>query len=96
MPEKPHADFMALLEALAHHLLMTDEGPLDVLGSIADDRDFARLLDHSQVIRLTSGLVVRVLDLPTLIEVKQRTGGEQDRMMVAILKRIHAERGAGG
>jgi len=34
---------------------------------------------------------VRLLDLPTLIEVKQETGGDKDKAVLAILRRTLEE-----
>ncbi len=64
--------------------LSTDLGPLDVLCVLHDERGFEEL--DEQATAVTDGdVTVRVLDLPTLIEVKSSTGREKDRLTVPIL-----------
>lgn len=64
--------------------LTTRLGPLDSLRVLHDGRDFEALLPFS--IQLTDGeLTIRVVDLPTLIEIKGATGRAKDRLVVPIL-----------
>ena len=71
--------------------LMTDLGPLDILCRLHDGRGFEEL-KSSTVLLDTDGLALRVLDLPTLIEVKQSTGRARDRMVVPLLLALLRER----
>lgn len=64
--------------------LSTRLGPLDVLCQLHDGRGYEELEDHSLVIS-DSDLSFRVLDLPTLVEVKAGTGRAKDRLAVPIL-----------
>jgi hypothetical protein len=80
------------LLSAGHQLLLTRCGPLDLLGAIGRDRDYARLLSRSQVIQLRPDLSVRVLDLDALIEVKEETARDKDLAVLAILKRTLEER----
>ncbi len=60
--------------------MTTTLGPLDVLCQLHDGRGFDQLVGHSR--RLGT---VRVLDLPTLLEVKSSTGRAKDRVVLPIL-----------
>ena len=76
-------------EALAksgHHLLITRFGPLDVLGSIGEDDDYPTLVSRSEGVQVDRDVSVRILDLDTLIEVKQKTARAKDRYMLEILR----------
>ncbi len=74
------------LESSGHHLLMTDLGPLDVLGTIGHGWDYERLLPFTKIVSLREGIEARILDLAKLIEVKEETATEKDRAMLPILK----------
>lgn len=69
---------------------MTRYGPLDVLGSIGADHSYEDLIEHTVLLRV-GGMQVRVLDLETLIAVKEETGHEKDRAVIPILKRTLEE-----
>ncbi len=73
------------LAASGHQLLMTRFGPLDLLGTIGANRGYEELLSHTVALEV-SGLRVRVLDLATLIKVKEETGHEKDRAVLPILR----------
>ena len=76
-------------EALAksgHHLLLTRFGPLVVLGSIGEDDDYPTLVSRSEGVQLNRDVSVRILDLDTLIEVKQETTRAKDGYMLEILR----------
>ncbi len=75
-----------------HHLLMTTAGPLDVLGTIGAKRDHADLFPHSETVTVAGSLCVRVLDLPTLIRVKEESGREKDAQGLTILRHVLEER----
>jgi hypothetical protein len=74
-----------------HHLLMTSAGPMDVLGTIVGNRGYEQLLPNTIIVTLSEGLQVRILDLPTLIQVKLETGRQKDRMVLPILRRTLEE-----
>ena len=75
-----------------HHLLMTSEGPLDLLGSVVGGRGFEELASRSTWLDLGTGLRVRLLDLETLIELKTELGREKDRAQVLLLRKTLEER----
>jgi predicted nucleotidyltransferase len=68
-------------------LLATSLGPLDFLCELHDGRGFDELLPHT-VILDADGRDLRVLDLPTLIEVKTAAGRPKDKIVVAELLAI--------
>ncbi len=81
----------ALLLAGGQLRLITDCGPLDVLGRLHDGRSYEDLLGRSEELRDTERQV-RVVDLPTLIEIKGGTGRRRDRIIVPILEELLARR----
>ena len=68
-------------------LLSTTLGPLDLLCQLHDGRGFDELIQHSIGFD-ASGQELRVLDLPTLIEVKTAAGRPKDKLVVAELLAI--------
>ncbi|MEK7408096.1 MAG: hypothetical protein AAB225_23740, partial [Acidobacteriota bacterium] len=83
------------LSSPGHQLMMTRYGPLDLLGAVGKGHDYARLLDHAVEMRAGAGVRIRVLDLATLIQVKEETAGEKDRAILPILRRTLEEIAAG-
>ena len=67
-----------------HLLLSTRLGPLDCLGTLIDGRGFEELVSHSESIK-DEGVEFLVVDLPTLIELKTKTGRAKDRLMLPVL-----------
>jgi hypothetical protein len=67
-----------------HVLLSTRLGPLDCLGTLIDGRGFEELVSHSESI-VDEGAEFLVVDLPTLIEIKTKTGRAKDRLMLPVL-----------
>jgi hypothetical protein len=68
-----------------HLLLMTDSGPLDVLGFIGKGRRYEDLAVSSRSL-LVGALSVRVLELATLIEEKKALGRAKDQAVIALLE----------
>lgn len=84
------------LESPGHQLLMTKHGPLDLLGAIGGGRGYEDLIPRTVEMHL-GPLKVRVIDLDTLIELKETAGREKDKAVIAILKRTRDEsRRSGG
>jgi len=67
-----------------HVLLSTRLGPLDCLGTLVDGRGFEELVSHSESIK-DEGAEFLMVDLPTLIELKTKTGRAKDRLMLPVL-----------
>ena len=84
-PDRSH------LEAGGVLLLTTRLGPFDPMAKLADGRGFEELLANSVVLE-DEGLVLRVLDLPTLIEVKATANRAKDRLVLPILLALLGER----
>ena len=81
----------ARMGTLGHHLLQTTAGPLDVLGGIAKQRDYERLLPSSSKYVIDDDLTVWILNLAELIETKQETGRTKDLLVLPVLRRLQDE-----
>lgn len=77
-----------------HHLLMTAFGPLDLLGTIGSDEDYAALLPCTTQKRLDANLTVHVLTLEKLIQLKEGAGRPKDLAVLPVLKQVLKESGA--
>ncbi len=75
-----------------HLNLLTRYGPLDVLGTIGRSLGYAELLSHSIDLDITEDVRIRVLDLETIIALKEELGGEKDRAVLPTLRRTLEER----
>ena len=64
---------------------MADFG-MDLLGTIGSDLGYQDLLPHSVEMDIGEGIRVRVLDLETLIAIKEELAGEKDRAVLPILR----------
>ena len=74
-----------------NHLLLSNAGPLDVLGTVTQGRDYDDLVKHSAELIIQEGLTIRLLDLPTLIQLKEELNREKDRAILSILRHTLAE-----
>ncbi len=81
----------SMLQAGGQVRLLTDFGPLDVLGRLHDGRNYEDLVRHSELIGDATRRI-RVIDLPTLIEIKQGTKRRRDRLVLPILRAVLARR----
>jgi predicted nucleotidyltransferase len=86
---KPNASHLA---SAGHLNLITRYGPLDLLGTIGRDLGYRELLPHSADLDIGEDLRIRVLDLETLIALKEELAGEKDRAALPILRRTLEER----
>jgi hypothetical protein len=80
------------LDSPGHHLLMTKLGPLDLLGSTVGGEGYEELLEHTEEVDLGGGARVRILELPTLIRLKEKLGRDRDMAVLPILRRTLDER----
>jgi hypothetical protein len=78
------------LATSGHQLLMTRHGPLDLLGTIGAGHSYDDLLKHTVKMQIDE-FHVRVLDLQTLIKVKEEVGHDKDKAMLPILRRTLEE-----
>jgi hypothetical protein len=90
-PAKRLTPSAANLAGPGHHLLMTRAGPLDLLGVVVGGRSYEELIGHAVSIQLAPGKSIRVLDLPTLILLKEELGREKDLAMLPVLRRTLQE-----
>jgi len=68
-----------------HQLLLTDLGPLDVLGAIEGGLGYGDLLPKSLSIDV-EGQRVRVVQLETLADLKRGATSAKERLVLAILE----------
>ena len=71
---------------------MTRYGPVDLLATIGQGRGFSDLLPHSTEMEIGEGIGVRVLDLETIIAVKEQLASEKDLAVLPLLRRTLAEK----
>jgi hypothetical protein len=82
----------AHLTGPGHQLLLTKFGPLDVLEMIGKSRTWEDLLGTTRTVEIEPGVVVRVLDLETLIAVKEELGFPKDTAVLPVLRQALKER----
>jgi hypothetical protein len=87
---------LPVLEALDAVFRMQPErrryGPLDLLGTIGRDLGYQDLIPHSIELAISQELSIRVLDLETIIAIKEELAGEKDRAVLPILRRALEEK----
>jgi predicted nucleotidyltransferase len=86
---RPNASHLA---STVHVNLMTSYGPLDLLGTIGSNLAYEDLLPRSVELDVAEGLRIRVLDLETLIAIKEELAGEKDRAVLPTLRRTLEEK----
>jgi predicted nucleotidyltransferase len=79
------------LAAGGHLNLLTRYGPVDLLGTIGKGLGFADLLPHAIEMDVGQGLAISVLDLETIIAVKEQLASEKDLAALPLLRRTLAE-----
>jgi hypothetical protein len=79
------------LASPGHHLLLTDFGPLDLLGTIGNKRSYEDLLPNSTVEVIGPDLRVRVVNLEMRIATKEEAGRDKDLAALPVLRATLAE-----
>ena len=79
------------LSSPGHQLLVTTLGQLDCLGSVGADQSYEDLVPRAPELELGDGLLIRVIDLPTLIELKEAAGRPKDLAVLPVLRATLAE-----
>lgn len=74
-----------------HHLLTTRLGPLDVLGTIENGLCYADLIGHTEEVQIENR-TFNMLSLEYLIQIKETSLFEKDRMRMPVLKHTLNER----
>jgi predicted nucleotidyltransferase len=85
-PEASH------LRSAGHQNLTTKFGPLDVLGTIGRGLTYEDLLPHTIEMDIGDGIRVRVLDLQTIIAIKEELATEKDLAALPLLRRTLREK----
>jgi hypothetical protein len=70
---------------------MTVAGPLDILGEVSGNRIYEDLLELTVQFVLGEELKIRVLNLATLIKLKEELGRDKDLAGLAVLRRTLEE-----
>lgn len=78
------------LQSEGHQLLLTDFGPLDVLGAVGAQRDYEALKTQTTEVKI-SDFSVHLLNLKTLIQVKEEIGQPKDRAVLDLLRELERE-----
>ena len=65
--------------------LLTRYGPIDLLATIGRNLGFSDLLPHSNEMDIGEGISINVLDLETIIAVKEQLASEKDLAVLPIL-----------
>jgi hypothetical protein len=79
------------LTSPGHQLLLTKSGPLDVFGMTGKSRTWEDLRGHTRAMEIEPGVVVCVLDLETLIAVKEELGFPKDTAVLPVLRQALKE-----
>lgn len=90
---------VSYLASAGHQLLMTRVGALDVLGTVGAvgrERGYGELLPHTEAIEILDGVAVRILDLATVIALKEEAGRDKDRVALPVLRQTLEERNRRG
>jgi predicted nucleotidyltransferase len=95
-PERKLRPGATHLRSPGHHNLITNCGPLDVLGTIGRGLRYEDLLPHTVAMEIGGGIQVRVLDLETIIALKEELAGEKDLAVLPTLRRTLEEKRRGG
>jgi len=84
-PEAAH------LASPGHQLLTTNHGDLDCLGTVGEGEAYEDLLERAPALKLKPGLIVHVIDLPTLIALKEKAARPKDLAVLPVLRATLAE-----
>lgn len=90
-PERQLRPDESHLASAGHQLLLTKFGPLDVLGMIGRSRTWEDLRGHTRDMEIEPGIVLRVLDLETLIAVEEEPGYPKDVAVLPVLQQALKE-----
>lgn len=82
---------MGHLAAGGHLNLVTQYGPLDLLGTVGNNLGYEELFASTTEMNIGEGIQIRVLTLEMLIAVKEQLAGEKDVAVLPILRRTLIE-----
>lgn len=69
-----------------HLNLLTRYGAVDLLGFIGDDLNYEHLLPRTNEMNIGDGLRIRVLNLETIIAIKEKLATEKDLAALPVLR----------
>ena len=90
-PERQLRPTESHLAAGGHINLLTRYGPVDLLATIGQNLTFSDLLPDSTEMAIADGVSVRVLNLETLISIKEHLASEKDVAMLPVLRQTLRE-----
>jgi hypothetical protein len=90
-PERRLRPTASHLAGGGHLNLMTSLGHLDLLGTIGQGLSFSDLLPLSHEMTVGEGISIRVLNLETLISIKEQLASEKDLAALPILRQTLRE-----
>ena len=90
-PERRLRRNISHLSGSGHLNLQTRYGPVDLLATIGSNLGYADLLSHSNEMEIGAGIRVRVLDLETLITIKEQLASDKDLAALPILRQTLRE-----
>jgi hypothetical protein len=90
-PERRLRPTWSHVAAGGHLNLITRLGPLDLLGTIGQGLGYSELLPDSNEMDIGQGIRVRVLNLETIIAVKEQLASEKDLAVLPVLRRTLSE-----
>ena len=85
-PERRLRPTVTHLSASGHLNLITRSGPLDLLTFIGANLAYEDLIPHSAEMDIGEGMRLRVLDLETIIAVKEQLAGDKDVAVLPVLR----------
>jgi hypothetical protein len=91
-PERKLRPTLSHLASSGHQLLLTRSGPLDLLGTIGEDLAYEDLLAQTTELAISERLRVRLLNLETLIAIKEEMAREKDQAVLPTLRRTLEEK----
>jgi hypothetical protein len=91
-PERQLRPDSSHLASQGLQLLLTKFGPLDVLGMIGKSRNWEDLRAHTRTMEIEPGQPMIVLDLETLIAIKEELGFPKDAAVLPVLWQTLRER----
>lgn len=71
--------------------LLTRYGPLDLLATVGRNLTYEDLLPHCSTINVGAGVRIKILNLETLIELKEQLAGDKDLATLPILRQTLKE-----
>lgn len=91
-PDRRLKPAMSHLQGKGHLNLLTTHGPLDLLATIGSGLTWSDLLPASTEMDIGDGVTVRVLNLETIIAIKEQLSTDKDLATLPILRHTLRER----